>query len=131
MDTRLYKIAGRRLARLRKQDLPEAALALLETIRKRATISGLRRNNVSFVWIRGRRANLTILKEDWEKIEPFFKDGSFVPLVTPILGDRGGWLRREVAYDGPPLDGADKGLYETILQQLQQLFPEEWPTSLL
>lgn len=109
------------------------ASALLEALRRRATISGLRRNNVEFVWIRGPRANKTILKDDWALIEPFLQDGSFTELVAPTgTGSvRWSWLRREVAFNSPPSDGADKDLYARILNRLTPLFTEEWPTSTL
>lgn len=127
MDTRLYSILDRRPKRLRRQDLPPVAKAIVSFIRKQSHASVGVSQNLAYVWLRGNDPGVVVLKEDWEKILPYIEDGTFSPTQLPV--PRICPLDPRVTYDDATLDWQDAYLYKRVLVVLQGLFPEEYPTS--
>lgn len=127
VDNRLFYVDGRRLVRLRKEDLPELARTIIAVIRKRAHAGVARVKNVDYVEIHGTGAKALVLKSDWELILPYLQDESFNPYVVPVAPPVKP-IDLQVAYDEPILDRADKPLYERIVGVLQGLFPQSFPT---
>jgi hypothetical protein len=127
VDTRLYSILQRRPKRLRQQDLPPVAKAIVAVIRKKSRASVGVHQNLSYVWLRGDDPGVVVLKEDWEKILPYIEDGTFDPTQTPV--PRVVPLDPNVMYDEATIDLQDSYLYSRVLVVLRQLFPEKYPTS--
>jgi hypothetical protein len=65
------------------------------------------------MWITGERVNLTVLEEDWQKIRPFFADGTFDPSSAP----KG---MTEVDMERDPL-------YQRVLAALTPIFTKDFP----
>lgn len=127
MDTRLFYVDGRRLARLRKEDLPELSRAIIAVVRERARAGVVRVKNVDYIEIVGTGYSALVLKSDWEKILPFVQDESFNPAIYPAEPP-GRYLDQDVAYNEPVLDRADRMLYARIVGILGTLFTEGFPT---
>jgi len=83
--------------------------------------------HVRYVRIFGSTVNAVILKEDWALILPKIEDGT-ISLFNPS-SMKFGYLHPPVTYSDVMLDQNDPRLYERILHTLQELFPEEYPTS--
>jgi hypothetical protein len=117
MDCRLFDLAQQRPRSLRQQDLPTVSVALVCAVLKQASITIESRMGIDYVWIRGQGVDITVLRADWEKILPYFLDGTFEPSQTPV----------------PNISPAvgDSFLYRRILNTMKQLFLDEFPTSSL
>lgn len=85
-------------------------------------------SNVPYIRLIGRGFDLSILGEDWEKILPFVQDDTFNPMVVPASACVG-YLDPKEHFDSATLDEADRPFYERVLFTLQQLFPDDYPTS--
>jgi len=127
VDNRLFYVDGRRIVRLRKEDLPELARALIAVIRKRARAGVARVKNVDYIEMVGPDTHVFVLRSDWERIYPFVQDESLNTLVAPAEPP-GRYSDPQVAYSEPILDRADRKLYDRILGILLGLFTEEFPT---
>jgi hypothetical protein len=128
VDNRLFYVDGRRLVRLRKEDLPELTRVLIAVIRKRARAGVARVKNVDYVELVGQGANALVLRSDWELILPFVQDESFNTLFAPVEPPVR-YLEPVVAYNEPILDRADRFLYGRILGILTGLFPDSTPVA--
>jgi len=87
-----------------------------------------RAQHVRYVRIFGPTVEAVVLEEDWRLILPKIEDGTISPIRTPTSASFG-FLHPEVTLDQPILDQGDPRLYDRILHTLQELFPEEYPTS--
>jgi hypothetical protein len=122
VDNRLFQIWGLRPANLRKEDLPEVARAIVSLYRRKAQVTTGITKNVSYVLITGRGLKVQVLAEDWAKIMPFIKDGTFDQTVLRSEQDNA-WIDPKTAYDISTLDQVDRQYYLRILGTLQGLFP--------
>jgi hypothetical protein len=104
------------------------AKAIVAVVRKQAQARTGRHQHVGYVWLKGVDTDVVVLQEDWELIFPFIQDGTFSPMLTPTQS-RVGFLRPEIHYKAPTIDIRDKGFYRRVLNTLQGLFTEEFPTS--
>lgn len=127
VDSRLFRIGGRRVVRLRKEDLPELARAIVAVTRIRARAGVTTVANVSYVEIVGKNVDVMIPAEDWKKILPYVQDESFNPTLFPAR-QASQPLDPQIAFDELLLDHADKPLYERTLGILTGLFNETFPT---
>lgn len=127
MDNRLFNITSRP-GRLRRQDLPLVARALVSLFRRQAQLRTGITKNVGYVRIETSEFKVQILQEDWVKILPSIKNDFLNQAVfrtqvdTPVLypdRDR----------DPSIIDRTDQQYYTRTLQLLQELFPEAYPTS--
>lgn len=130
MDSRLFFVEGTRFAKIRKQDVPNLARALIAVARARATILASRLRGVDCIRIIGPGITAVILKEDWVHIQPLIADGTLNPAISPRT-QRVGYLHPDVSYDESVLDMADRALYNYLVAVLEPKFPEQWPTSTL
>lgn len=129
VDIRLQNLfSGGRPHHLVKSDLPAVAKAIVAVVRDlgRAQVGVYR--NVSYVRLTGRDFDLTVLGSDWEKIFPYIQDGSFNPALVPA-SPKTGYMDPNEHYDEATLDVRDKLFYERVLYILQDLFPDDYPTS--
>lgn len=127
VDSRLFRIGGRRVVRLRKEDLPELARAITAVTRQRARAGVTTVSNVSYVEITGKNVDVMVPADDWARILPSVQTESFNPVVFPAR-QASQPLDPQVAFDEPILDHADKPLYERTLGLLTGLFNETFPT---
>ena len=104
------------------------AKAVVAVVRQQAVARARRYKHVGYVWLKGVDTDVVVLKEDWELIFPFIQDGTFNPLLTPTQSHVG-FLHPVTHYDGPTVDIRDEGFYRRVLNTLQGLFTEEFPTS--
>ena len=124
MDERLSFIYGRRLSRLRVTDLPNVARAIVAFTRGHAKSEEYLRHGVAFVRLFGVGVDVNVLVSDWEKIVPALQSGQWNPAVTPVAR----------AFAAPNAEASvadldDPDLYRRVLQTLQLLFTEDFPTS--
>lgn len=75
MDSRLSRLDGQRLHRLRKEDLPELATALIAHSKRAAKVTNGNFRGSRFVQLTGLNVNIAILTEDWVYIDPLLKAG--------------------------------------------------------
>jgi len=104
------------------------ALALVAVARGRAHLGGSYVHEVPLVEIKGDNCHVLILGEDWAKIEPFIKDGSFDPLIVPNAPRT---ARLDPSHDMGALELVDQPFYLYVLNTLKLLFTESYPTSKL
>jgi hypothetical protein len=129
VDSRIkFTPNGKRPSRLMYSDLPVVARAIISIIRKQGTAKVVSRYGLHYVQLVGRDFNLVILMEDWEKILPYIREGSFNSTIFPI-GYEVCYSDPSSHYDSATLDEADKLFYERTLYILQGLFQEDYPTS--
>lgn len=128
MDNRLGLVSQRRPSRLRKTDLPNLAEAI--TVYQRRLVEvGVTRAIVcgaSVVTLSSKTFRVSVLSDDWAKIDPYFRDDTFDVLkYPPVVGYS--VFQPSVTYS-PALVRSDP-LYQRVLNVLLLLFPEEYPTS--
>lgn len=127
MDNRLYSIVSRP-GKLRRQDLPLVARALVSLFRKQAVVKTGFVKNVGYVRIVAHDFRVQILASDWAKIEPYIRDSSFDQAVVKSQVDTV-WIDPLVAHDSSIIDRTDREYYLKVYRTLWGLFPEAYPTS--
>ncbi len=127
VDSRLFRIGGRRIVRLRKEDLPELARAIVAVTRIRARAGVVTVANVKYVEIVGKNVDVLVPAEDWKRILPYVQDESFNPVIFPSR-QASQPLDPQIAFDELLLDHADRPLFERTLGILTGLFTETFPT---
>ena len=125
MDSRLSYLFGRRLSRLRQEDLPNLALAMTVYIRGTLPVSvgSINMRGTYGIKLESKDFQVAVLAEDWKKIEPYLRDDSFFPAKYPLPYTN----QVEPVYDPGAI--VQDPLYTRILDVLTGLFPEEYPTS--
>lgn len=74
MDSRLKRIGGGRLSRLRKSDVPRVAQAILDYSHGKARVlSGILIDTPYVQFVRDRSYSIAIRGDEWGKIYPFFR----------------------------------------------------------
>jgi hypothetical protein len=128
VDSRLSLVNGRRLSRLRQQDLPEVARALIAWSNPggRAGVRVVR--NAKFIRLSGRNFDVAILNEDWQRIAPLVQEGVFTSFLTP-MGPPGVVLDPGVSEDSALVETRQSQRYQHVLGILETLFTESYPTS--
>lgn len=127
MDNRLFQITTRP-TKLRQQDLPLVARALLSLFRRQAVAKTGRVKNISYIRIEAKDFQVQILASDWAKILPFIQDDSFNQVVVKSQIDSV-YLDPTTMHASPLIDHTDREYYLRVLYTLQGLFPEAYPTS--
>lgn len=129
VDGRLYKIGDRRLGHLFKSDLPILALALTAQQRGQCTVWREFTNNVAWFRLFSEAGNfdVRVRGDDWEKIEPYIRDGRWNLQVAPV--EAVGWLHPDRELNVALLPQNDQVLYSRILGDLEREFPRDYPTS--
>ncbi len=128
MDSRLSLVNGRRLSRLRRQDLPEVARALLAWSRPGSRVGISIVIHISHTHITGKNFDVAILSEDWEKIEPLVKEGLFSQFLFPTRAPAV-FSDPSVSLDLSLVDANDRQSYLRVLSLLWGLFPDSYPVS--
>lgn len=127
MDNRLFQISARP-GRLRQQDLPYVARALVSLFRKQAEVKTGTAKEISYVRIQSPSLTVQILAEDWAKILPYLQDDTLNQVVNKMQEDTV-WGNQVTAHDASTIDQVDRGYYYAVLSLLQRLFTEAYPTS--
>jgi hypothetical protein len=131
VDSRLYD-AGQRPKRrpgvVRQEDLPELIRALIAVARKRGRAQPVFIQGVPHVRLITPERDISILRTDWDKIEPLIKEG-LLDSQQVAVRQPGIFLYPYVNFNEPVLDWADRPLYYFLLGQLKLIFTEEFPTS--
>jgi len=122
----MFFIHGRRLSRLRIPDLPVVAKAIVAFTRRHAKSAEYVRHGVGFVRLYGVGVDVNVLVSDWNKIVPYLQDGSWNPVATPVA-----WPLAAPNAEASIADTDDPDLYRRVLQTLELLFTEDFPTSRL
>ena len=117
---------GRRLTRLRYEDLPNVARAITGYERRLVHVEQNTTHPVGFYRFTARAFNVVVLVSDFALILPYLQDGTFDPLQFPVPRVVG---LNTVAHDIGTIDQWDPLLYGRVYDQLQVLFPDRYPTS--
>jgi hypothetical protein len=86
MDSRLWRVNGRRPSKLRRNDLPQVAQAIVDAELGRAEVRVGHVRGASFVNIHKKNTyDIVVLGEDWAKIVPFLRNSTtaFTPPPPP------------------------------------------------
>lgn len=121
MDNRLFNITTRP-AKLRSQDLPMLAKALVGYYKGLVVVKTGRVNNIGYVRLETPSYHLQILNEDWVKILPYIETGDFDQSLTKAQLD---YMANRREFDGVLLDNSV--YYQRILGTLETIFTEEYP----
>ena len=127
MDARLSRIDGRRLSFLRRTDLPELARAIVGFERHQVQCAPDFVRETRIVRLRGPGVDVIVRGEDWDKIVPYLRDGTFNPLIVPTPHVT--WLHPEVDLDLSVIDVNDRDFFVRVLGVLRSLFTEDYPIS--
>jgi hypothetical protein len=123
MDQRLFRIHGLRPHRLTKHDLPSLAKAMVAYMRKEATLEKYFVQNVACIHFSGVGINVLVRSDDWVKVLPYLKDGTFDAIVTPVPKVR----MRVPLSEANMADVYGSDMYYRILHTLDPLFPVDFP----
>lgn len=127
MDNRLGLLASKRPSHLRKQDLPDVAVAITTATRGYpvqvgpTSYQGIRVMCFRSVWF-----ETYILEEDWAKIDPYVRSDYFSPTVYPVYA---GYELSDPSVQFSPSLVTQDPLYKRVLDVLTMLFPVSYPTS--
>jgi hypothetical protein len=131
VDSRLNRVTKwppRRPTTIYREDLPRLTRALIAVIRKRGAAQPQRLRSVDYVRLKWPEGDMSVLKSDWDRIDPLILDGVFDPTAVPVR-QYAVYLHYRVAFNEPVLDWADRALYGYIIGQLGLIFTETYPTS--
>jgi len=87
VDNRLAKIATIRPGRIRQQDIPDLASALVGYWKGWGTVDASVSKNVAYVRLHGRAFDVLVTREDWSKILGLFQDGTLGVLPNSTVND--------------------------------------------
>ena len=127
MEPRLAPLKGQRLKHLRQTDLPSLALVIVGHARQLVVAKWGLHGTVPVMCLQGRGLSVQVRYDDWAKIVPYLKDGTFNPLLTAF--ERVPYLQPEFVFTLATLDLVDRDFYTRVLGVLRVLFPEAYPTS--
>ena len=125
MDSRLPYYLGRRLTLLRKSDVPPVALAIVGHVEGFCEAQRLTVHETPVIRIWGSGVDVVVRGEDWEKIIPYLRDGTFNPIAVPVPKS----VPLHPVLDLSLLDARQQAFYARVLGVLQTLFPDDYPTS--
>lgn len=125
MDARLSRYLDRRLTRLRRPDLPDVAWAIVGHVEGLCRAQSLMVSNTSVVRIWGQGVDVVVRKEDWDKVVPYLRDGTFNPLLFPVPTS----VPLDPSQELVAPDARRQAFYQRVLGVLQTLFTEDFPTS--
>ena len=127
VDARLQLVDGKRLTRLRQEDLPDVAKAICGYERGLVRAERSFQRQVAFFRFTARGLDVVVLASDYAKILPYVQDGTFDPIQYPPP------QRAEASPDLDPevsrIDQWDPVFYTRVYGLLRALFPESYPIS--
>lgn len=123
MDHRLFRINGLRPHRLTKHDLPSLAKAMVAYMRKEASLEKHFVQNIACIHFCGVGINILVRSDDWVKVIPYLRDGTFDAIVTPVPRAR----MRTPLSEANMADVYSSDMYYRILHTLDPLFPDDFP----
>jgi hypothetical protein len=126
VDIRLATIGTSRPGKLRKQDIPNLASALVGYWKGLGTLDAGSSKNISYVRLYGPNFDVLVAGEDWVKVLPFLQDGTLGPGLFPSPG---AVVDPTVLQAGK--DFGDSTLYNRTLSTLTTIFAdaEAYPTQ--
>jgi len=128
MDSRLPRFHGQRLVHVRRGDCPVLALAIVGATRKLGVlVERTVYDTTPVVYLHGRGIDIVVRAEDWVKVLPYLRDGTFNPEISPLQPPQ--YLQPEVMLNLSILSETDQVFYRRVLGVLEGLFPEQYPTS--
>lgn len=83
MDNRLSSIGTARPGRVRKQDIPDLASALVGYWKGKGVLDAGSSKNVAYVRLHGANFDVLVTREDWVKVLPYLRDGTLGPWLFP------------------------------------------------
>ncbi len=86
MDSRLQRVAGGRVAHLRRSDAPRVAQAIVDAEYGRARVLGGVSKNIPYLeFVREKSYSVVVRLDDWRKILPFFRysANAYKPVIPP------------------------------------------------
>lgn len=128
MDARLWSIFGKRAESLKRPDLPDLARAICAYMRRLdVRLHAGQTRETSYVLFQGENNSFNVLVrgDDWAKIVPYLQDDTFSPPPEPLRP----WANGAASLAN--IDTYDPYYYGKVLGVLQQLFPQDFPTSRL
>lgn len=128
MDSRLFTIDGLRAGRIRREDLPLLARSIVGVSRGKGVLTAGRVRGVGYARLKGKDFDIIVVKEDWIKVEPLVRDGTFTTTDTPKFPP-GAYLDPNLSRSLSMIDGPDRFYYLHVLGQLWVLFQDAWPTA--
>lgn len=87
MDNRLAKIATIRPGRIRQQDIPDLASALVGYWKGLGTVDASVSKNVAYVRLHGKSFDVLVTREDWSRILGLLQDGTLGAFSSPTRND--------------------------------------------
>lgn len=128
VDARLQFVDGRRLSRLRQEDLHDVAAAIVGYERKIVQAERVFAKQVAYYRFKAKGFVCLVLATDFAKILPFIQDGTFDPrqYPPPHFVNTGNPL---INPDLSTIDQWDPVFFSRVYGQLRALFPDSYPTS--
>lgn len=112
--------------RMTQNETPDLTRAIMGVIRGQASCERGYARDLPYVWLHGESGiNIIVRADDWAKVIPYLRDGSFDPTLVPV--SRQVVLNPPVRFDGALLDQNDQELYNRIKNVLDSLFPVKFP----
>ena len=111
VDVRLFSVGANRPGKVRQQDIPNLARAIIFAVQGLATVDPNTTKNVSFVRIWNKYLDVLVLAEDWARLLPDLQVGTFDNVIQKKLNP-------EAQDFGDPI------YYERVLATLYTLFKD-------
>lgn len=120
VDNRLASIGAHRPGRLRKQDLPALASALVGYLKGFGRVTAGVAHGLSYVRLYGSYFDILVIETDWIRLLPYLRDGTLGTTVYPSP-------QVEVSATATGADFGDPTLYQRTLTLLTQVFSDAEP----
>jgi hypothetical protein len=126
VDNRLFTIGTARPGRVRKQDIPDLASAIVGYFKGKAVLDAATIRNISYVRLHGANCDVLVTREDWVRILPKLQDGTIGSTFFPSPSF--GFLDPTRSVTGQ--DYGDPTLYQRTFTTLSEIFSdaEAYPT---
>lgn len=125
MDTRLFRIETRP-GRLRQQDLPLVARALVGYYKGQVRVKTGITRNVRYVRLEASDFHVQLMAEDWARILPYIQNDDFNQFIVKSQPDV--VYSNQYVHSSPLIDSTDRQYYVRVLNTLTTLFVETFPT---
>lgn len=129
MDQRLLSANGLRPHRITRNEVPALARAIVACMRGMAAVDKHIVQDTACIRLHNEAAGINILvrADDWSKVIPYLKDGSFDTNLYPIVEQT--VLNPNTRFDPSVLEVQDPELYNRVLVVLRKLFTVEFPSN--
>lgn len=131
-DERLsYHGNRKKVSRLRREDLPDVALAIVAANRGQCSPQRVFFRGTEVVDFRAPGIfSVVVLASDWDKLLPYIQQGYFSPILVASQPSTG-YTRPDVWKSLSLLGVSSPSFYHYVLGILQKEFTDTYPTSML